>query len=457
MTDTAKPKPQVKLLQLLAFCGPSLPFAALGLPLTATLPEYFATVLGMGGSAYTVFLWVRMFDIFVDPPLGTLMDKTRTPFGRFKLWILISVPILMISTWLVFMADKSMPALNLGIWLFVLYVGFSIAALAQPCWGGVLSSDYHERTRIFAAWQVANIVGVLLFAVGQIVLLNQLHMPYVQVVQALGIGIVVLLPITAGIAYLVVPERQTTTSTHDIRLSQYFDMWKIANVRRVLGADLFLGLAPGVMSALLYYFFMQAKGLSRGEAANVMAVYFIAGIFGAPLWSWMSKRLTKHLTLNISSVLFAFAYAIMAFLPKHQPLIAYAMAALAGLTYAASLLLTRALIADIGDEVISKTGHDHKGVMMAILSATTKLGYAISLSAVTILELYFGFDSKLAQNSEASLFWVQAAFVGLPVIFLILGILSMLGYDLTPERHQAVMKALEEKGISPSEVAPHGH
>ena len=438
---------QVSLAQLLAFCAPCLPFAALGLPLIAFLPEYYASGIGLGAAAFAVFSIVRLFDILVDPPLGYWMDRTRTKIGRFKLWILLCLPVLVISTWFIFSASKGVSEAYLGLWLFVLYVGFSMAALSQSGWGGSLTTNYNERTKIFAFWQVGNIIGIVLVSLIPVYVQDILHQSYSDAIRYIGYFIMGSLPLMIGLALWIVPEKVSKAQTHDIKFSHYFDMLKRKNVQRVLWADLFLGLAPGVMSVLFYYFFEQVKGLDRPESSKAIAVYFISGILGAPIWIWAAKRFTKHITLNISSIIFAVAYAAMAILPKDNSVFAYVLCACAGIPYAASLLLTRSLMADIGDEVMSESGHDHKGTLMAILSATTKIGYAISALCMVVLSAAFGFNSKLAQNSEQSLLWLQIFFVGLPIVFLLSGVFSMRGYDLTPERHQAIQDTLKARGL----------
>jgi Na+/melibiose symporter-like transporter len=437
---------RVGIGRLLAFIGPCVPFAALGLPLVATLPEYYGTQLQLGTVVGLVFAIVRLFDILVDPVLGHWMDRTRTKLGRFKLWMLICLPILFVSTGFIFLAHNGVGPIYLGLWLFVLYVGFSIAALSQASWGTVLSTDYNERSRIFAWWQVGNIIGILAAALIPVVLQGMGH-SYALGVQLMGGFIMLALPISIAIALWVVPENISNTSTHDLKLSHYFDMWKRPNVRSILYADLFMGLAPGVMAALFFYFFEETKGLTRMESSLAMLLYFVAGIVGAPIWTIASKRFSKHKTLIVSSLIFAVLYAALYFAPKGNFIACAAMTFATGVPYAASLLLTRALMADIGDEVMLETGHDHKGTLMAILSATTKIGYAISALTITILgALHFNVKSPKDSPADA-LMWVEIFFIGLPVIFLILGALSMLRYNLTPARHAEIMAQLKAKEI----------
>ena len=443
----AKPGSQVSFGQVLAFIGPCVPFAALGLPIVVTLPEYYGTQLQLGEIVGLVFAIVRCFDILVDPVLGHWMDRTRTRLGRFKLWMLICVPILIVSTGFIFMARLGVTSLYLGAWLFVLYVGFSIAALSQASWGSVLSTDYNERTKIFAWWQVGNILGIIGAAIIPVLVQGPFHQSYATAVQIIGLFIMISLPVSVGIALWLVPENVSKTETHDLKLRHYFDMWRYKNVRCILWADLFMGLAPGVMAALFFYFFEQTRGLTRIQSSISMLLYFVAGIVGAPIWTSASSRLGKQRTLIVSSLLFAVLYGLMYFAPKGNFIICAAMAFANGIPYAASLLLTRALMADIGDEVLLETGHDHKGTLMAILSATTKIGYAISALTITCLGL-LRFNVRHPEQSPASaLFWLQLFFVGLPVVFLILGAWVMKDYDLTPKRHGEILARLKAKEI----------
>ncbi|WAC48912.1 MFS transporter [Asticcacaulis sp. SL142] len=448
----------VNMAQLLAFVGPCLPLAALGLPLAVILSEYYASEIGLSlGTVGLIFMSVRLVDIFVDPLVGWAMDKTRTRFGRFKVWMAICLPILFVSTGFIFLAPPGASPAYLWVWLLVIYIGFSIATLSQASWGSVLSPDYDERTKVFAWWQMANIVGIIAVLLIPVIVQSVLHGTYRQAVQYMGLFIMVLLPIMIGIALWRVPETQSDAPLHNVRISDYFRMLKRPNVIRVLLADLWLGLAPGIMGALFFFYFMQTKGLTREQCSISMFLYFVAGLVGAPLWTWASKKYNKHRTLIVSALIFAAVYALLAFLPAGNFPLAAFLVFLAGIPYAASLLLTRALMADIGDEVLAESGQDHKGALMSILSATTKLGYAFSVLTLSVLAA-LGFDNKAANNAPDALMWVQIFFIGLPVVFLLLGAWAMKSYDLTPERFAKIQAMLADKGLirhAPSQ--PTGH
>lgn len=439
---------QITWPRLLAFCGPCLPFAALGLPLAVILSEYYVSEIGIDlATVGYVFLIVKLIDIIVDPLVGWGMDVTRTRFGRFKLWMGICLPVLFISTGFIFLAPVGASPLYLAVWLMVIFIGFSIAALSQASWGSVLTTDYDERTRVFAWWQIGNIVGMIAVLLIPVIVQTGLKLPYRAAVQGMGLFIMALLPVAIALALWVVPERQSQTTGHGVRLSDYFRMLKRPNVIRVLLADLWLGLAPGVMGVLFFFYFMQIKHLTREQCSIAMVLYFVAGLVGAPLWNWASKRFNKHRTLMAASLIFALCYALLAIVPDGNFPVAAVIVFIAGIPYTASLLLTRALMADIGDEVLLETGRDHKGTLMSILSATTKFGYALSVMTMPALA-WLGFDNKAAQNSPEALMWVEGFFIGLPVLFLLLGAWAMTSYDLTPDRYAAIQAGLKAKGLS---------
>jgi hypothetical protein len=83
--------------QLLAFAIPAIPISAMGLPLVVYLPPFYAE-LGLGTAVVgSLFMFARFWDVFTDPVLGILSDRFETRWGRRRHWIVLSVPIMMVS------------------------------------------------------------------------------------------------------------------------------------------------------------------------------------------------------------------------------------------------------------------------------------------------------------------------------------------------------------------------
>ena len=145
--------------QLAAYSGYRSPLQPWACPSRSTCRGFTARV---GLSLITVgmiFTLARIWDVITDPMMGWLIDRYETRWGRRKHWIAISVPILVIAIYHVFLPDpSSVTPLYLGFWLIVLYVGYTMLAISHQSWGAELTRTYDERSRLFG-WREIFVIG----------------------------------------------------------------------------------------------------------------------------------------------------------------------------------------------------------------------------------------------------------------------------------------------------------
>jgi Na+/melibiose symporter-like transporter len=433
---------------LAAFSGPCLPLAAFGVALPVTLPEFYATHVGLElGTVAAVFMAVRLIDIVFDPFIGWGMDRTRSVWGRYRPWMALSTPILMLSALMMFVLVQpgAGPAYLFG-WLLVLYLGFSMGTLGQLGWASVLAPQYDQRSRVYGWWQVFNIVGVILILVLPTVVVRSGIGDYADGVRIMGWAIMIALPLTIGLAFLVAPEPMNTGAPPHGGPRAYLALFKMKTVRQLLLADLLLGVAPGITGSLLFFFFGQIKGYDHTQASLFMLFYFMAGLVGAPFWAWLATKIGKDRALAVASLIFAVFYIGATLVPGGSFTLTAIAMFIAGLPYAAGLFLLRAMMADAGDEVRLETGVDRTGLMFSILSATTKIGHVVALIPYLVLQ-WVGFRALPGPegNSETSLLTLQILFIAVPGALLALAAWSLKGYPLTPQRHDEIRLALESR------------
>lgn len=162
MASPTAPKDRVRFSWLLAYSLPGLPIAALGLPIAVHLPNFYAVEVGLGyGAVGIIFGLARFFDVFLDPVMGVVSDGVRTPWGRRRIWMVLSIPIMVAAAVMVFMPQPGVSfAYAIGALIF-LYVGWTMLTISHLALGGELTSDYHERSRVTAAREVALLLGVI--------------------------------------------------------------------------------------------------------------------------------------------------------------------------------------------------------------------------------------------------------------------------------------------------------
>ncbi len=149
---------RLSLATVLTFVSAGIPAAILLGMLGVFLPRYFShyfpnpkTALGVIG---VTLAGVRTIDTLgVDLPIGWLMDKIRTPFGRYRPWFVAGAPIVMVGAYMLFNPPRHMTSSYLAGWYLFLWVGISMMTIANSAWGASLARDYNDRSRLFA-WAI---------------------------------------------------------------------------------------------------------------------------------------------------------------------------------------------------------------------------------------------------------------------------------------------------------------
>jgi glycoside/pentoside/hexuronide:cation symporter, GPH family len=443
--DSGSPDSKVALPRILAFSLPSLPLAALGLPLVVQLPNHYAANLGLEvGLVGLVFMLARVCDIGIDVGIGLAMDQTRTRFGRFSPWLLACAPVVMVGAWFLFMAQPGVSAIYLVSALFVTYFGFSMGSLSQMSLGATLSDNYHERSRVFVFWQVFNVIGMLL-ALAIPVIITKMGGTQIKGIQGMGWFIIILLPIGSLVAAFFAKEEQPKADAKKTSLADMLSLLKSQACRKLLIADIILIFGSGVTGALFLFYFDAVKGYGSASQA-LLLIYFIAGLVGAPIWTFLARRLGKHVSLICACLFASTTQPMIMLLPVNNFPVAAAGMAFAGLVYTSAAYLLRAMMADVGDEDLLRTGQDRTGLLYALVTLTGKGGYALAVGITYLALSLIGYDAKLGgANSANSIQGLTILFIAIPVVTSLVGALILRGYPIDAARTAALQIEIEKR------------
>lgn len=435
---------RVKTSALAAFAAPCLPVAAIGLPVVVHLPPYYAGVLGLDLTTVgLLFSVVRLIDVPIDPIVGTLIDRTRSRFGRFRPWVAGGGLLIMAGVWQVFMAQPGITAIMAFLGLLTMYLGYSSALVAHTSWGAVLSDDYHERSRVFGWWQTANLLGLLLilFVPPLALRLAGSSDPGVGV-HAMGWIILAVLPVTLVWLLLAVPERPSRGHDHP-KLGDILGVLKLPLLRRLLLVDFLANLAPGLAGALLIFFFEAARGYSHEESRWLLVPYFAAGMLAAPVWIRVARRTSKHRAIAMAFIGYAVALTLTPLLPRGNFGLALLGFAISGIPAVAPVFLLRAMLADLSDAETLRTGTDRTGLFYAALVAVQKLGYALPVGLSYSILALIGFNAKLGEaNSPGAIAGLVFMFIVPPVLLSLLGALAVRNWPIDASAQAETAKAL---------------
>lgn len=452
MTATSAKKSGIPAWTIAAFAAPAAPLLALGLPTIMFLPHYYVTELGIAGGA-AIFVLARVLDIFIDPMLGGLQDRTETRWGRRRFWLVVLCPLLMGFVWFAFLGLTPWSGFVVATLAVVtMFLTFSAMMISHLGWAGELIPTYHGRTRVLGAVQAASMFGQVAILAAAAYVVQGLGGGNGDAVAVIGWSIVLLLPIMTAIAVLTVPERRLPPQPH-IGLRQSFAaLAQNKFAQRVLLTDLLFGITQGV-AGTLFLFYFQFVLRFENQSQTLLFIYFVAGLIGVPVWISLGRRLGKHRALQGAFIYTAITTALIPFMPAGNFSIAAPIMAFAGLAQGGGILLTRSLMADVVDEDELRTGRRRSGLYFGLLLTTSKAGITAGPIALLLLQAV-GFDATLREgNSSATLAALTGLFIWAPIVISLLAALSLRKYPLDEKRQAELHAAIEARHAAEDKAA----
>lgn len=455
--SSGAPSGRLSFPRLFAFSAGSIPaYLLLGI-MGVYLPKFYASHLGisllaLGGTIAAI----RLIDLGIDIVLGIVMDKTKTPIGRYKPWFMLGLPVVAVAVYKTFNPPADAGVGYLITWYMLLYVAYSLLVLGHSAWAGTITGQYNERSRIFGWMMGLGLAGSVLVNLMPLLTHDRINPAKAASIPTIGWIIIASAAITIPLALLIAPEREPPVAKKErITFKDYASVITNRSMLRLILADLFLTLGPGTTAPMYIFFFQEAKKFSLHDVPLLLIFYTGAGVFGAPLWGRLAQRIGKHRTVQIACVAYAITQTTLMAMPAGQFWLTGAGMASVGFCGSAFILLVRAMVADVADQLRLETGQERSGVLFALVTMTQKFGTSITISIVYPILGAVGFNPKDgAVNTPHAIWGLEMCYLFAPIILVVVGGMMFFGYSLTRERQteiRAKLEALADKDVLAAE------
>lgn len=431
---------------LLAYGALALPLAALNLPLYVFLPTFWASELGVGLTAVGLaLLSARLLDVVTDPLIGEFSDRTRSPIGRRRPWILAGAPLLALGVWMLFRPYAGAGGLDLFLWAAVAYLGWTMVTLPYTAWGAELSPDYHERTRITTVREAFVILGVAVAASLPALLGGAVELG--RILGWMAYAVLIILPLCLVVVMRFIPEPAAPSGVPPAFRREFRHLWANRPFRTLVLAFLLNSMANG-LPATLFLLFATLK-LEAGDATGwLLLVYFLAGVAAAPFWLQLSYRIGKHRAW-IASILWACCvFATVPLLGPGDVAWFFVICALSGASLGADLALPAAMQADVVDVDRTLSGRQRTGFFFAVWSMATKLSMALAVGIAFPVLGAVGFDPA-GPNEPGALWALTLLYAVVPIPIKLAAAWLVRGFALDAQEHAAVRARLVTQGTTP--------
>ncbi|MCH1602689.1 MAG: MFS transporter [Luminiphilus sp.] len=427
---------QINNKVLASYSVVALPIGAMGMPIAIYLPPLYSGSLGLSlATVGLIFTLARVWDLVTDPIMGIVIDRYGSRWGQYKHWIALAIPMVMLAVYKVFIPNPGdVTAFYLGVWMLVLYLGFTMLNIAHNSWGTFLANDYDERSKLFGWREIFIIIGMIfvLAIPATMDFFGESSTP--AKVAGMGLFCLILFPITVVATLVVVPDKVTERK----EAPGWRDFLGILRSNpllwRLLTADFTTSFAISATAALYIFVATYAFDL-RDQASMALLLYFVAGFLAMPAWLKLTYRVGK-----VGAIKLAMGYTIMLqsglfFVAEPGNVgLFWSYTSLAGLAFGATPTLLHSMMADLTDIDELKTGQKRAGMYFALLGTINKLGGALAVGfTLTTADTLFDFTPGAA-NSQTAIDGLLLIFCFVPVAAMALTYIPLHRYPLTKEK-----------------------
>jgi len=440
-----------------AYALPAFALAVVGIPVYVYLPKFYTDVVGVSvGAVGAILLAARLFDAVTDPAIGGLSDRTRTPMGRRRPYLVIASVPLALTLYLLFHPPAMVPS-SATVWLaaaiFALFLFWTLVAVPYESLGPEITFDYDERTSLLGMRDGFLMAGTLAAAASPAILSAVLDLPADPGGERrkflwMAWLYAPLLVVTCWVCALGVRERVFQPSPRPGGVWRDFRYLRANRPFVILLVSYALsGFGSNLPATLILYYVEYV--LQSQKADLFLLIYFTTGIAFLPLWVVVARRVGKKRAWLASMAVNTGAFAGVFFLGAGDEGLYTLLVFLSGTGFGATLALPSAMQADVIDYHELLSGERREGQYIGVWSVARKLSAALGVGVALSLLGTSGYAPNVEQTPQV-VFTLRVLYALAPCACNVAAFAVALAYPLNAAAHRAIRDgvALRREGRS---------
>ena len=482
MTSTPAPARMATRTKLFYGLG-SVAFGVSTLGLSSSLLQpYLNRVIGLPALwVGTAIMLTLMLDAVIDPIIGHVSDKLRTPWGRRHPLMYLSIPLVAVAciafwnTPADWGPEKAGPVLV--VLLVLLRIAVSLYEVPSAALAPELAPDYNDRTGLFSYRFFFGVVGGLVM---NVVLYRVFLSPEAGgILNPAGYGrygftaaAVMALSIfvsTLGthnrIPHLIRPVERKVPTAQVMR--EVIGTVTNPSLVVVMLSGLCSGVSTGLTNALSQYFYVELWGLDAKAVSLIAVAGVVASLSGVALAAPASKLLGKKramLTLFTISVLTGALpqlFRLLGLMPENGS--PWVVTILVGDLFITTTLgitgyiIISSMIADVVEDAAVKTGVRSEGLLFAANGLLNKFtaGFGVFLSGVLLTVVAFPTHAAPGTVAPETMRHLSLLYLPIATGMSALSLVVLSFYRIDKETHERNLATLAEAAALAEAVEEH--
>ena len=416
----------------------------------------------MIGIVTTIILVLRIAELFVDPFIGNIIDKTKTRWGRFKPWVLGGAVIAAVTLAMLFTDFGGLTVSNPTLYLVIFAVVYFImdifySAKDVAIWSMIpaLSFDSHEREITATIARIGSVFG------GQLV--TVIVMPvvlYFSINQNGGAGDptgwFAFACIGGGIATLGAIILGLGTHEQDNALRENKEDTSAKDVLKVLTkndqllwmaiAYLVYGIGINIVNNFNLYYFIYVIG-DATKFSILGVINTVIGLLAVAAFPILTTKFSRR-KLFFSSIAVMTAALVLYAMSGTNVTLALIGAGLFALPQPLVFLIVLMTITDSVEYGQLKLGHRDEAVCLCVRPLVDKFAGAVSSGIIGLAAIWVGMTGGASASglTADNMMRLQMIMFASPIVLMVIGALIYRAkVTLTEQEHARIVEELEEK------------
>ena len=404
-----------------------------------------------------IFSVSRVWDAINDPLVGYLSDKTKWALGRRRSWLLMSIIPISVFYLMVFFPPQGVSSNLLTLWVALSIIGFytsmTIFVVPHLSLGAELSSDYHERSKIFGVrhffYTIGSAVSLISFYFFIMAEQNDLNSLRDIIFNHSMIAVI----ITAILILLSVYKLREKSDYNRKEISNpyraYKDVWENKHARLLIIATFIEHIGSAAIAVLTLYVAQYIVGSAQWAPLFILS-YLLPSALSVPLWIPLSIRFGKIKLWIASKILAGISFGSMfsiLFIEDINIKIIYVLIAafFAGLANGCGSTLGPSIQADVIDYDELQTGERKEGSYFAAWSFIYKTSAGVMLMLTGFSLQISGFIPNQDQVFEVKLV-LATLYCLFPLVCYFIGAFILTKFELNEEKCKVIRETLDSRG-----------
>ncbi|WP_311243530.1 MFS transporter [Microbacterium sp. WCS2018Hpa-23] len=403
--------------QAIAFGASGFPTQLMAQTFSAFVVYFYVTRLGVEPTWVAAAMIAHgVLNAVLNPVVGAVSDRIRTPWGRRIPWIGLGIVPLVVAFALVWMPPE-LPAAGLIVWFLVVVAVYDIAFVVVVLNISALFPEIfrttEERARGNVPRQIFAILGMVLGTAGAPALYGSIGWPGMAIVLSAVCLVLLVWSFFGGMIERQVPEAASEAMRWGDQLKYTFA--NRAFVPYVLGS-LFIQTAIAVILAAIPFYVRYSLGAPEGEGSLLLGAIFVTAIPSIVLWSAVVRRTSPRTALLWSVAVFG--VAMLGFLLPSSVIAAALVGVAVGVGVGGLLQLLEVVLAQIIDEDATRTGHRREGAYFGVNGFVVRGSVVLQAVVAAVVLTASGFDASLGDaQPEAVDGGIRVMVAVVPMVF----------------------------------------